>query len=219
MLPFRRSTEHLHELYVMESTSSVTEWLKLLRSQGDEAAANDLWNRYFQKLVRHLRVRIDRRCRQVTDEEDIALSAMDLLFRGISDGKFPDLSDRDSLWNLLLTLAERRATRHFHRATAQKRGAGRVVHEGALEASRFGGQGITQFADGGPSPEFAAIVSEEIEYRLRLLNDPLLQQIALLEMEGYGPTEIREITRIGSQRTLRRKRQLIRAIWTDSAAE
>lgn len=33
-------------------------------------------------------------------------------------------------------------------------------------------------------------MSEEIECRLKALNDPLLQKIALLEMEGRSPTEI-----------------------------
>jgi hypothetical protein len=214
------SSSHPHagpsQLFLMDATTSVTEWIGALRAHGDQAAARHLWNRYFDRLVRCLVQRTDQRCHQVADEEDFALSAMNTLFRGITEGRFPELCDRNGLWCLLLTLAERRAHRHFHWAQAEKRGGRRVINETGLAQGESGVEGMSQFVDDGPSPEFAAIISEEIERRLALLDDPLLRQIALLELEGYAPSEILARAHVSSERTLRRKRQLIRAIWTES---
>ena len=110
---------------------SVTRWLHELVA-GDQAAAQELWNRYFQRLVGLARSKLRGAPRRAADEEDVALSAFDSFCRGAEQGRFPRLDDRDNLWRLLVVITERKAcdlVQHEHR---QKRGGGEVRGESGL---------------------------------------------------------------------------------------
>ena len=56
----------------------------------------------------------------------MTLSAMNSFFRGMKDGQFPDLQSRRDLWNLLLTIAYRKAIKLRQKELAKKRGGGGV---------------------------------------------------------------------------------------------
>src|SRR5438874_1974030 len=60
----------------MSPGTSVTDWLGRLRA-GDRDAAQRLWERYFDQLVRLARGRLRGARRRAADEEDVALSALD----------------------------------------------------------------------------------------------------------------------------------------------
>jgi hypothetical protein len=90
----------------MASEGSVTHWLGQLCA-GDQAAAQPLWERYFQRLVDQARARLRATPRRVADEEDVALSVFDSFCRGAERGRFPQLSDRDDLWRLLVVITGR----------------------------------------------------------------------------------------------------------------
>src|SRR6516164_9629014 len=60
----------------MADDGSVTRWFGLLQA-GDPAAAQQLWERYFRRLVGLARKRLRGAARRATDEEDVALSAFD----------------------------------------------------------------------------------------------------------------------------------------------
>src|SRR4051794_39017001 len=89
---------------------SVTRWIGDLRSGGD-AAAQRLWERYFDRLVHLARNKLRALPRRgaAEDEEDAALSAFDSFCRGVARGQFPRLTDRDDLWRLLVVLTVRKA--------------------------------------------------------------------------------------------------------------
>src|SRR5579883_1417686 len=97
----------------MTPEGSVTRWLGQLKA-GDPQAAQQLWERYFQRLVGLARKKLHGAKRQVADEEDVALSAFDTFCRGAEQGRFPRLEDRDNLWNILVLLTARKA-RHLVR--------------------------------------------------------------------------------------------------------
>lgn len=59
---------------------SITFWIGDLKSGGD-AAAQPLWERYFERLVRLAREQLRGRPGRVADEEDAALSAFDSFCR------------------------------------------------------------------------------------------------------------------------------------------
>jgi DNA-directed RNA polymerase specialized sigma24 family protein len=161
-----------------------------------------------------------KRFRRVLDEEDMAISAMYTLFDGIRADRFPDLFDRNSLWALLLTLADRRVATHIRRETAQKRGAGRV--QSLSELPSDGGIRSANrhpVAECGLTPEYLTAVMDELSNRLDQLGDPVLREIALLELNGNSPAEIRERLRLGSERTYFRKRKLIHAVWEDALSD
>ena len=119
---------------------SITGWLGNLKD-GDQAAAQPLWEHYFSKLVTVARTKL-RRMRRTTadqDEEDAALSAFNSFCAGAARGKFPQLADRDDIWRLLVVITARKAMAQANREGRQKRGGGRVVEEAVLFRARAGG--------------------------------------------------------------------------------
>ena len=173
-----------------DDTGSVTIWVDALRA-GDPEAARQLWQRYFQSLVRLARSRLQARARGAADEEDVALSAFDSFYEGMTRGRFPDLADRDDLWRVLVIIAARKASDQNRRELRQKRGGGRVRREADLAAGpEPEGEVLAQIVGPEPSPEFAAMVADECARRLRRLPDESLRQVALLKMEGYLNEEI-----------------------------
>jgi DNA-directed RNA polymerase specialized sigma24 family protein len=195
-----------------DEVGSVTLWLGELRS-GNEESARKVWGRYFETLVRLARSKLRSRARGAADEEDVALSAFDSFFAGFTRGRFPELTDRDDLWRLLVTITARKATNEIRRESREKRGGGRVLDETDLAArSVAGADGLDQIAGLEPSPEFAAIVAEECGRRLDGLPDESLRRVALLKMEGFTNEEI--AVQLGhGLRTVTRKLEVIRKAW------
>src|SRR5215213_1038848 len=103
-----------------DSTDSISEWLGRLKA-GELEAAQDLWNRYSEELLRIAKQRLGMSPRGMGDEEDVALSVFGSIFRGVADGRFHNISTRDELWWLLLTVTKRKTIDHIRRETAQKR--------------------------------------------------------------------------------------------------
>src|SRR5262249_41024371 len=88
--------DELGEALAMSSggRGSVSHWLGRLQA-GDPAAAQKLWERYFEQLVRLARKRFQGKKPRGADEEDVALSAFDSFCRGAQEGRSPQLGDRD----------------------------------------------------------------------------------------------------------------------------
>src|SRR6476620_4298388 len=102
------------------SNDSISEWLGRLKA-GDVAVAQNLWNRYSGDLLRVAKQRLGTSPRGIGDEEDVALSVFGSIFRGVAEGRFQNISTRDELWWLLLTITKRKTVDHIRRETAQKR--------------------------------------------------------------------------------------------------
>src|SRR6187200_2071198 len=138
----------------MSADDPVTVWLGQLQA-GDPAAARPLWDRYFHRLVGLARARLRDAPRRAADEEDVALSAFDSFCRSAEAGRFPDLSDRDSLWRLLAAFTLRKAAHHARDAGRLKRGGG---------AAAAGASGaFEELVARDPDPAVAAEVAEECE--------------------------------------------------------
>src|SRR5262245_35266235 len=107
----------------MPREGSVTRWLEKAQA-GDNEAAQQLWQRYFGRLVGLARARLRGLARSLADEEDVALSAFDSFYRGVERGRFPQLNDRDDLWRLLVVITARKAANLIRDESRQKRGGG-----------------------------------------------------------------------------------------------
>jgi DNA-directed RNA polymerase specialized sigma24 family protein len=190
----------------MAPQESVSGWIGQLR-EGDDQAAAQLWQRYFQRLVSLARVALRGTPRRVANEEDVALSAFDSFCRGVEQGCFPELRDRDGLWRLLVVLTARKAG-HLRRDQArQKRGGGAVLDQADFD----------QVVSQEPTPAFAVQVKEECERLLQRLDDASLRALAIWKMEGYTNLEIAE--RLGCcLSTVERRLQLIRKLWAAEGA-
>jgi len=69
--------------HAISHDESVTGWIDQLKI-GDERAAQEVWNRYFDKLVRLARKRLAAVPKRVADEEDVALSAFNSFCVGVA---------------------------------------------------------------------------------------------------------------------------------------
>ncbi len=194
-----------------ENSNSVTVWIESLKA-GDAAAAEQLWRRYFEALVHLARNRLRGAPRAVADEEDAALSAFDSFVRGAAGGRYPRLDDRDDLWRLLVVITERKALDQAQRECRQKRGGGRVESLSGSVRAADSDADLACLAEGGPTPEFVALVADECRSLMGQLSDESLRQVARLRMEGYTNEEVAD--RLGcSLRSVARKLEIIRRTW------
>ena len=108
-----------------------TKWIEQL-AEGNEEAAQRLWETYCRRLVGLVRKKLADAPRRVADEEDMVLSAFNSFFRRAAEGEFPKLADGDGLWKLLMTIANRKAVAHLRYVHRQKRGGGAVRGESAF---------------------------------------------------------------------------------------
>ena len=197
-------------------TPSVSVWLAQLQG-GDHAAAQPLWERYFQQLVRLARRKLGDAPRRLADEEDVALSAFNSFCRAAEAGRFPRLDDRDNLWRLLATITERKASDHRKHAFRLKRGAGKVRGESVFgRPDGSSNEGIHAAEDVGPTPEEAALLAEELSRLLSQLDDSSLVEVALLKLEGWSNEEI-AMRLDRTSRSIERKLQRIRLYWSRDA--
>jgi DNA-directed RNA polymerase specialized sigma24 family protein len=201
----------------MSPGESVSHWLHLLQA-GDAVAAQRLWERYFHRLVGLARAKLQGQRRRAADEEDVALSAFASFCRGAEAGRFPQLSDRDNLWRLLVTLTERKAYNLVRDERRQKRGGGAVLGESGLRRpDDSAAAGLDRLAGREPTPEFAAQVADECRRLLARLDDAELQAIAVWKMEGETTAAI--AARLGcALSTVERRLRLIRQIWENEQA-
>ena len=196
-----------------DDQGSVTRWIADLKD-GQSAAVQPLWERYFSCMVElaRLRLRSTRHKDGGSDEEDAALSAFDSLCAGLGRGQFPKLADRDDLWRLLVVITTRKVQAQLRRHLRQKRGGGQVRPVSELDACDSDEDDLLASALGTePTPEFAAMVAEEYRRLLDRLDDDVLRKVAILRMEGHTSDEIG--AQLGcARRTVARQLALIRRI-------
>jgi DNA-directed RNA polymerase specialized sigma24 family protein len=195
----------------MSAEGSVSDWIGRLQA-GDRGATEPLWERYFQRLVRLARAKLQGAPRRAADEEDVALSAFHSFCRAAEQGRFQRLLDRDSLWRLLVVLTSRKASHLVRRERQQKRRppAGDLV-------ANLDPPELEALLGSEPTPDFAAQLAEECQRLLDSLGSTELAQVALWKMEGYGNEEI--AARLGCvPRTIERKLRLIRSLWAAEVA-
>jgi len=186
---------------------------------GDTAAAQPLWERYHRRLISLARQKLQSARRRAADEEDVVQNAFHSFFRGVAGGRFPQLEDRNNLWRLLVIITARKALDQIAHERSKRQGGGTVQGQSRmlLEESNWDDPAIQQVVGDEPTPEFAAQVAEEYQRLLDLLDDETLRQVAVRKMEGHTNDEIAEQLDC-SKRTVARKLETIRIIWSGEAA-
>jgi DNA-directed RNA polymerase specialized sigma24 family protein len=187
----------------MSVEGSVTTWIHAL-SAGDNDGAQNLWERYFQRMVELARNKLRASSTRAADEEDVALSAFHSFCRAASEQRFPRLANRDDLWQVLVVLTARKALDQRKYASRKKRAdtSTRALDDVALET----------VIGNDPDPAFAALVADEFRALLDRLDDPQLRHIAIRKMEGYTNEDL--AAELGcTVRTVGRRLALIRDLW------
>jgi DNA-directed RNA polymerase specialized sigma24 family protein len=187
-------------------------WIRRLNN-GDREAFQQLWADYFRRLVGLARKKLGDAQRRDADEEDVALSTFKSFWRGVKEGRFPDLEDPTDLWRLLVVITDRKVHRLHARRNCEKRGPGLVRGESVFAgADNEEERGLEQVVGKGLTPEFADAVADACQDLLAALPDDVLRQIAQAKLEGYTNQEIADKLEIGLS-TIERKLNRIRAIW------
>ena len=189
-----------------ESGGSITQAFQQMR-MGDRLAIQELWERYFPRLVGLARKTLAGRPQRVADADDAAQSAFASFCQRVGKGQFSDLLKRDDLWNLLGTITVRKSMQQARREGAEKRGGGAILGEDALRDSAGQRACLEDLAAQLPAQDFD-LTCEELLAPL----DEELRQIALLRLMGYRNREIADELNC-TERKVERKLHLVRLKW------
>lgn len=192
------------------SEDPVTLWLTQLRDD-DEAAATNLWNHFVDRIRGVARKKLNYESCRVYDDEDVAQSAFYSICAGVSSGRFPDLNDRNGLWQLIMVVTsrkvwfrhryDRRDCRDIHRNSSDCF----LTDSNSIAILPISGQALSR----EPTAEFTAEFLETYQNLIENLNDPALEQVVALRIEGYTDKEIASRIQC-SRRTVQRRLEIIR---------
>jgi DNA-directed RNA polymerase specialized sigma24 family protein len=134
--------------------------------------------------------------------EDVANSALRVVIEGSLEGFYSDFDDRDAFWDLLATVAVRKALNCLRKGRRVKHGGG----------ATFDARGLEQASDPRPGPEWAALVKEEYERLVVRLPDDLRQVAEWKARDGLTNRAI--AAKLGcSEEAVRLKVKHIRSLW------
>lgn len=172
---------------------------------GKEAAENEIFARYADRLIGLVRSRLAAKLAAQIDAEDIVQSAYRSFFVAVRDGRF-ECNRGGDLWRLLVELTLHKLYRRAHYHLAQQRSVER-------ERSVDGDSGQSWNLMGRePTPQEALVAAEELEAVLRELNARDRQAIEL-RLQGYELAEIADQLQC-HERTVRRALNQTRRIIT-----
>lgn len=205
--PIQTSSRDSREFRMPFGDASVTRWLRQLEA-GHDHAAQQLWEVFFQRLVRLAQVRLQATPHGPADAEDVALSAFASFCRGVENQRFPELTDRHSLWRLLVSIT-------IHKLLHMQRDQNRLKRGGAFRRIELDGHeersAVESIVGKEPSPELAVEVAEQYELWMKALGSDELVQLAQWKLEGFSNDEI-AMKSGRTTRTIERKLNLIRKV-------
>jgi len=159
---------------------------------GDEDAANLLYQRYARRVLGLVEAKLGARLRTTTEPEDVVQSVFKSMFRGVQSGNY-DAPPGATMWNLLAVIAVNKLHRRGSHQTAQRRDINRLVSLENIDDSEMIDESSIEF--------FEICVRETLE-QLR----PLEREIVSLRIQGNTVDEIAELTE-RSRRTVERSLQ------------
>lgn len=119
-------TDNEKELQKSESiTDRSDSWLLNAWKNGEERAAEVLFDRYAFRLVALVASRLNWRFPSQIDPDEVMQSAMGSSFNAARQSRI-QVSDSVSLWRLLATFARRKLARSLEFHSASKRGGGQT---------------------------------------------------------------------------------------------
>lgn len=196
---------------------SVTQWIADLKEE-DSAAAEQLFKRYFENLVRLAERYLTGHRQRAGDAEDVAQTVFASLVLGAPKGAYPKLTDRHDLWSLLIAITRHKAADLIKHQTREKRGGGNVRGESIFNQKESDGRplGIAAILDQAPTSADLVEYDDQLQWLLKQLNDEdhsgMLGQVALLKFERFSNAEIaKQLDCV--ERTVERKLERIRHIW------
>ena len=170
---------------------------------GDDLAASELFDRYFQRLTALARSRLSPRLAQRTDPEDIVLSVYRSFFIDARGGRY-SLNRGGDLWRLLAAITRHKLLRQARHQGADRRSVELEVPLDRVDEGRLRGR------QPDPTPEDALALADELERVLSQL-DPFGRRVLELRLQGLQIQEIAEDAG-RSERSVRRALSRIREL-------
>jgi RNA polymerase sigma-70 factor (ECF subfamily) len=152
--------------------------------QGDQSAAQQIFQRFASRLVGLARAHLDSKMRQKVDPEEVMQSAFKSFFWRYAEGQF-DFTDWDSLGSLLTLFTLRKCGHKVKYFRAACRDVRREAQPTWEEDSSASWQAIAR----EPTPDEALQLTETIEELFRGLDDTD-REIIELSLQGYKAPEI-----------------------------
>jgi RNA polymerase sigma factor (sigma-70 family) len=146
--------------------------------QGDEAAANELLEKYYVRLLELIRRQLGWKLRDLEGSTDVAQSVFRSFFSQVRENRVQIAPD-NSLWPLLVTIALNKVRNLGKYWQREKRDPDRQV--------RLDGQDDP--LESGPSPQDVAAVKELVDRLLEPFS-PRRRRIIELILEGQGVGQI-----------------------------
>jgi DNA-directed RNA polymerase specialized sigma24 family protein len=198
-------------------------------AKGDNEAVRKLCDDDFPKMVRLAQKRFRHQgvLEGAFDGEDAAIEAIYEFYEGMVQGKFPNISNREELRRLLVTITYRRVSWWRRHIATQKRGSGLVLffeepttkkQPTCATIAALGIEAKDEDIQGGfagipdkkqQTPEEELIAAETYQQMLEQLPNEELRQVAILMMDGGSAAEIANTLGCTDQ-TVRNKRDKIR---------
>lgn len=178
----------------------------------EEAFIEELWNLYYDKLKFVVAGRVQAMRRPVANESEIALSAFHSFVQRARTGQFPDLVDQDAIWNLLRTIAIRKANTTRKHLLAKKRGGHCTIMGQSDSADPERLTGVDAAIAAVDPPSLDVEVSDLLNSLLAKLPDQRHRDVVLLKLEGTPVTAIADCLET-STRTVQRILKQIETRW------
>jgi RNA polymerase sigma-70 factor (ECF subfamily) len=169
----------------MASDESLDLFFRL--KNGDDRAAQEIFDRYADRLMVIARRRLSVKFSRRVDPEDVVQSVMRSFFRRTLDGQFDFVEGKD-LWRLLSKITLRKVLFQIRHHQAGKRD---VNAETSVDGDESNSTKKPLAVDRQPSPVDANIFMEELQALLAELSPPY-RRIIELRLQGFRVREIAE---------------------------
>lgn len=171
---------------------------------GDEEAAEELFERFANRLIALARSRISGKLARRVDAEDVVQSVYNSFFRRAKAGEY-EIQRRGDMWRLLASITIHKVLSQAEHYRQQKRS---LDKEQSVHLVTGGPAVRLEVLARDPSPSDAAAIVEELELVMSQIL-PLHRQILELRLQGWTIPEISEHVR-RSERSVRRALQNVR---------
>lgn len=164
-----------------DSVKLIARW-----KEGDQAAAEAIFDRYVSRLTALVRKRIGARLQRRVDPEDVLQSAYRSFFRKSQQDEFEKLDDGDDMWRLLaaITINKLLSQCAFHGA-AKRSIAEEASVNGFATVLRVSPDAIAR----EPAPDEAVAMIDELQNVMETLEE-LPRKVLELRLTGLDPKEI-----------------------------
>ncbi len=173
----------------------------------DDQTAAEIWNKYFERLLRFATTQMRGMPKIASDEEDITLSVLKSVCLSIRDGRISEIDEDTRLWKLLVVICKRKIANQY---AYQRRGKRDVSKSQSIDDDSAL---LHELQSKEILPDLFSEFNERLENLFGQLEKEPLKKIALLKIQGYTNEEIAHNMEC-SLSTIERKLRVIRSIWS-----